>query len=392
MRVPRVGFRSWKLLIPIFIVADSFALWVWAARPPRVYGGWFGLVGRPQEGPIARLAEWARNENGPRTPSGFFCLFEHDELYFAGALLFALILLILIALASRKSGNRLWLRLSAPVRAARAVAVRFRVRTALAAIAILGLYLGWEIHAWRTWRARWSFLMKATEAARGEGINRSSLYPIRESLAKLDETDLSKVEDLVAPEIGVYRSKAAVLAERLATRARLEQEARYLSAMIAACAERKHKYERAAANPWAAVAPDQPMPKQELDAETQAASWLITRDYARALAGYDDLARASPDLVDAHLNSAWLRATCPDARFRDGKRAIASATRACELTNWQDTGALGTLAAACAEAGDFAAAVKWQQKVLELITHGPRPQFYLDRLALYKAGKPFRQQ
>jgi hypothetical protein len=49
------------------------------------------------------------------------------------------------------------------------------------------------------------------------------------------------------------------------------------------------------------------------------------------------------------------------------------------------------LAAACAEAGDFESAVKWQQKALTLIVEPADVESCQQRLALYRAGKPFRQ-
>ena len=85
----------------------------------------------------------------------------------------------------------------------------------------------------------------------------------------------------------------------------------------------------------------------------RALAWNAKGDYDRAIADYDEAIRRDPKDPAAYNNRAWLWATCPDARFRDGALAIASATRACELSNWKKASRLGTLAAACAEAGDF---------------------------------------
>ncbi len=46
---------------------------------------------------------------------------------------------------------------------------------------------------------------------------------------------------------------------------------------------------------------------------------------------------------------AWIRATCSDASVRNGKEAVAAASKACELTEWKDWEFIDTLAAACAK-------------------------------------------
>jgi len=89
---------------------------------------------------------------------------------------------------------------------------------------------------------------------------------------------------------------------------------------------------------------------------------------------------------------AWLWATCPDAQLRDGKRAVQSAARACELTGWKDAGALDTLAAAYAEAGDFSKAIESQERAIKLFTDVTLRKVGEARLKLYRDGKPYREE
>jgi tetratricopeptide (TPR) repeat protein len=114
-------------------------------------------------------------------------------------------------------------------------------------------------------------------------------------------------------------------------------------------------------------------------------------DFAAAEAHYAEALRLDPDHAEARNNLAMILAACPDATYRDGPRAIEHATRACELSGWEEPGALDTLAAAYAEAGDFEAAVRWQDRAIGMLADGPVRDRYRSRLALYRAGKPFRE-
>jgi tetratricopeptide (TPR) repeat protein len=100
------------------------------------------------------------------------------------------------------------------------------------------------------------------------------------------------------------------------------------------------------------------------------------------------------DDADAQNNLAWLRATAPKASLRNGAAAVEHAQRANGLCGGRRPDVLLTLAAAYAEAGRFAEALPAACKALELARQ-QNNQALADALrvqiALYKAGKPFRQ-
>jgi len=122
-------------------------------------------------------------------------------------------------------------------------------------------------------------------------------------------------------------------------------------------------------------------------------AYELKGDYKKAAADYDALLNIRPNDILALNNMAWLKATCPDATFRDGKEAVKLAKQVCELTNNREGMFLDTLAAAHAEAGDFAAAVKTQELALEdkgfVRKSGTEAQ---KRLQLYKDKKPYRSE
>jgi hypothetical protein len=89
---------------------------------------------------------------------------------------------------------------------------------------------------------------------------------------------------------------------------------------------------------------------------------------------------------------AWLWATCTDAKLRDAPKAIESARRACELASGpRKASFLDTLAAAYAEAGDFADAVKIQAEANNLFAGDEQRKRGRPRLILYQEKKPYRE-
>ena len=114
--------------------------------------------------------------------------------------------------------------------------------------------------------------------------------------------------------------------------------------------------------------------------------------YDRALADYAKAVSLAPDNAFAITRIAALHAACPDDKVRDGTQAVYFAKKACDLLQWRDLGALETLAAAYAEAADFASAMKWQTEAIAL------PQIDAEqrrgaeaRLQLYRESKPYRE-
>lgn len=90
-------------------------------------------------------------------------------------------------------------------------------------------------------------------------------------------------------------------------------------------------------------------------------------------------------------NFSWVLATSPDDHLRDGPRAREMALKACELTHYGQAHILSTLAAACAETGDFDAARKWSQKSVELGDEEILPQLQ-EELESYQQNKPWREK
>jgi len=116
------------------------------------------------------------------------------------------------------------------------------------------------------------------------------------------------------------------------------------------------------------------------------------RDYANAVSDYREVIRLDPEEPDAYDSLAWILATCPDDKIRDGQKAVDYAGTACELTDASSAYFVSTLAAAFAEIGKFDQAMKWQKRALESPRYekadGNKAR---QRLQLYEGHRPYRE-
>ena len=98
----------------------------------------------------------------------------------------------------------------------------------------------------------------------------------------------------------------------------------------------------------------------------RADAYLNIGKHAEAIADFDKAYTLKEDDESLLNNFAWVLATSPDDKVRDGARALKLATKAAESSGYETPHILSTLAAAYAETGDFENAAKWSQKAVEL--------------------------
>lgn len=132
-------------------------------------------------------------------------------------------------------------------------------------------------------------------------------------------------------------------------------------------------------------------PRDAISYYNRGLAWYAGKDWQKSI---EDCRKAIE--LDANYplpcnHLAWLLATCPDPRFRDGAQAVEQGTRACELSQWANSGWIGTLALASAEAGDFEQAIKWLNRAIELDPDSHQ-KIRQEMLALFQQGKPWHQQ
>lgn len=134
----------------------------------------------------------------------------------------------------------------------------------------------------------------------------------------------------------------------------------------------------------------------DADAHYNFGNTLLQLGRAReAVAQYSRALEINRDDIEAQNNMAWVLATCPDASVRNSIQAVAIAERADLLTMRKSPVISATLAAAYAEAGRSADAIKTAERAFQLaINEGnqSRANSIRAQIDLYKTGAAFRDR
>ncbi len=101
--------------------------------------------------------------------------------------------------------------------------------------------------------------------------------------------------------------------------------------------------------------------------------------YPEAIAHYQAALRINPKLAEAQNNLAWLLATADDQRYRNPSGALQHAQQAVKLSGWKQAEFVDTLAEALFQNGQYAQAVKVEQKALALDPREPDIQKHLAK-------------
>jgi uncharacterized protein (TIGR02996 family) len=137
----------------------------------------------------------------------------------------------------------------------------------------------------------------------------------------------------------------------------------------------------------------------------RAGAWEQQGEYEKALADYREVVERDSENPEGHLGLAWISATCPDERFRNGTRALERALEAHRLTGgprlvhdsrsadvvYIDTRSLLTVAAAHAELGNFVEAANFAQEALSFTTQDHRKERVLAFRKRFRAKRPYRE-
>jgi tetratricopeptide (TPR) repeat protein len=113
-----------------------------------------------------------------------------------------------------------------------------------------------------------------------------------------------------------------------------------------------------------------------------------------AISEYEQALNIAPEDSAALSNLAWILATYSDASTRDGARAVALATRAVQVSGGRNPSFVRTLAAAHAEAGQFAEAAATAEAAKALANTQSKPELARrleEEIILYRSGEALRE-
>jgi Flp pilus assembly protein TadD len=114
---------------------------------------------------------------------------------------------------------------------------------------------------------------------------------------------------------------------------------------------------------------------------------------AQAIQHYQKALELAPISIPTLTNLAWLLATSQDASVRNGPKAVELAAQADRLVGGTNTRVLRTLAAAYAENGEFANAIRTARSAMQLARMHGEDSLTTDlaqQIALYQLGMPYR--
>ena len=113
--------------------------------------------------------------------------------------------------------------------------------------------------------------------------------------------------------------------------------------------------------------------------------------YINRASDFETAIRFDPNYISALKDLAWLQTTCRVDEVRDFTKAVDQARLVCELTNWENHECLSVFAAVCSENEQFAEAVKWQQKAIDLLSEDQVKwaSNYQEYLHLYQSKLPY---
>ncbi len=124
---------------------------------------------------------------------------------------------------------------------------------------------------------------------------------------------------------------------------------------------------------------------------SRADAYLAFGKHTDAIKDYEEALKIDPADSGILNNLAWVLATSPDDKIRNGDKSIEYGLKACELTQYKASHILSTLAAGYAEKGDFETAIKWSSKAVEIGGNGENDEQLKQELEGYKQKKPWRE-